>query len=126
MENLHLESTKFTPEINFNAQEALLKVSGKSFPENTFEFYEPILKWLEEYLEQASDATTIAFQIIYCNSTTSKILYDMFDLFQGAHDEGKVINIKWEFIEENDAALEIGEDFVSDFEELNIELVQID
>ena len=126
MENINIAVAKMTPMINFDSNTGVLVMEGKSFPENTFEFYKPVLEWLKNYFVQTSLDTKIIFRIVYCNSTTSKILYDMFDMFQNACDEGKSISIKWEFLEDNDAAEEIGEDFKDDFEDLDIELVQID
>ena len=28
-------------------------MTGKSYPENTFDFYEPVMSWLEEYFHKS-------------------------------------------------------------------------
>ncbi len=41
MKNLVIDETKYTPLINFDADNRIFELSGKSYPENTFEFYKP-------------------------------------------------------------------------------------
>lgn len=125
MENLILEETKYTPSINLDAQNGTFELVGKSYPENTFEFYKPMMDWTEEYFSSCSqDKTVVNMEIIYFNSSSSKLFFDFFDLLEEAHNDGKSIEINWIYDEENEAALEAGEDFKEDFEELNFNLVQ--
>ena len=123
MENLKLEATKYTPEINLDTA-GTISLVGKSYPENTFEFYAPMMKWLEEYFEtSAAETTVVNMEIIYFNSSSSKLFFDFFDLLEENSDE-HTIEINWIYDEENESAEEAGEDFIEDFEDLNIKLVQ--
>ena len=122
MENLKLEATKYTPEISLDSS-GIISLVGKSYPENTFEFYAPMMKWLEEYFEETSvDKTVINMEIIYFNSSSSKLFFDFFDLLEENTEEHD-IEINWIYDEENESAQEAGEDFIEDFENLNIKLV---
>lgn len=123
MELLKIEETKYTPEIIMNHQSGEISVKGKSYPENTFEFYEPIMKWLEEYFNEPQDKTIINFEIIYFNSSSSKLFFDLFDLIDENSSKSDV-EINWIYDKENDSALESGEDFKEDFENLNFNLVK--
>ena len=99
---------------------------GKSYPENTFEFYAPMMDWVREYFEtSAQDVTTVNLEITYFNSSSSKLFFDFFDLLEEASENCK-IEINWIYDEENESAEEAGEDFVDDFEDLDIELVAKD
>jgi len=123
MENLRLEVTKYTPEINLDT-EGVISLVGKSYPENTFEFYEPMMEWIEEYFKtSAKEVTVVNMEIIYFNSSSSKLFFDFFDLLE-ANAEEHTIEINWIYDEENESAEEAGEDFIEDFEDLNIKLVQ--
>jgi len=123
MENLNIEATKYTPKIDFNVETNILNIIGKSYPENTFEYYKPIVNWIEEYLETIDDAVVlINLDLEYLNSSSLKAYFDLFDLLEIAHDEGKNITINWIYDEENDISEETGEDFIADFENLNITL----
>ena len=123
MENLYIKETKYTPEIKMDADKGLIEVKGKSYPENTFEFYEPIFKWLEEYFKNPQKITTINIELVYFNSSSSKLLFDFFDLLDEKREEGHKIIVNWIYDKENENAKEDGEDFKEDFEELEINLV---
>jgi len=123
MENLIIKKTKYTPQIELDAQNRTMLMVGKSYPENTFEFYNPVMKWLDAYFdENAKEKTTINLEIIYFNSSSSKLFFDLFDLFEEKSEE-HTIEINWIYDEENESALETGEDFQEDFEDLTINLV---
>ena len=122
MENLKFEATKYTPEINLETT-GTISLVGKSYPENTFEFYAPMIAWLEEYFDgNAAQKTVVNMEIIYFNSSSSKLFFDFFDLLEENSKEHE-IQINWIYDEENESAEEAGEDFIEDFEELNIKLV---
>ena len=123
MENLKIDATNYTPEIVLNAEEGTISLVGKSYPENTFEFYKPVMEWLEEYFEgDGTDNTVVNMEIIYFNSSSSKLFFDLFDLLEEA-SANNAIEINWIYDEENESALEAGEDFIEDFEDLKINLV---
>ncbi|RLA80589.1 MAG: hypothetical protein DRG78_10690 [Epsilonproteobacteria bacterium] len=123
MENLTITETKYTPEITLKTSGTITMV-GKSYPENTFEFYAPMMSWVKEYFEtSAANLTTVNLEITYFNSSSSKLFFDFFDLLEEAHKNDNSIKINWIHDEENESAEEAGEDFIEDFEDLNIELV---
>jgi len=124
MENIFIEQTKYTPEISLDAQKGEINFTGKSYPENTFEFYNPVLNWVGEYFnDSAKSQTTINMEIIYFNSSSSKLFFDFFDMIEEASEVNDII-INWIYDEENDSALEAGEDFTEDFENLNFNLIE--
>jgi len=124
MELFNIEATKHTPEIVLNPESGVMQISGKSYPENTFEFYKPMMDWFEEYFKSgAKDVTVINIEITYFNSSSSKLLFDFFDLLD-AQKEHHSIEINWIYDVENESAEEAGEDFIEDFEDLNINLVE--
>ena len=123
MENITIAATKYTPEIKLDTQGSISLI-GKSYPENTFEFYKPVMQWLEDYFELGlSNKTVVSMEIIYFNSSSSKLFFDFFDLLDEA-SENHTIEINWIYDAENESALEAGEDFIEDFESLKINLVQ--
>lgn len=123
MENLQLSATQYTPEISLDANNGTISVAGKSYPENTFEFYKPVMEWIENYFDgNAQEKTVVSLEIIYLNSSSSKLFFDFFDLIEEAN-ANNTIEINWIYDEENESALEAGEDFIEDFENLKINLV---
>jgi hypothetical protein len=80
MENLEITATKYTPEITFDAGSNVLEIKGETYPENTAEFYAPVFTWLDEYIAQLQDQqVTLNLEITYFNSSSSKVLMDLFD-----------------------------------------------
>jgi len=122
MSNLQIEATKYTPTIDCDAS-GTISLVGKSYPENTFEFYAPMMEWVTNYFAGSpASTTTVNVEITYFNSSSSKLFFDFFDLLEENNDNN-TININWIFDEENESAEEAGEDFIEDFEDLTIKLV---
>ena len=122
MENLTIEETKYTPKITLDTK-GIISLVGKSYPENTFEFYVPMMEWLEHYFKDSpAEKTVVNLEIVYFNSSSSKLFFDFFDLLEENSKEND-IEINWIYDEENESAEEAGEDFIEDFEDLNIKLV---
>lgn len=125
MENLEISATKSSPEINFNGDTYTLSMVGESYPENTAQFYEPIYKWIDDCIEALAEQELVFnIELVYFNSSSSKVLMDIFDTLEDASDEGKNIIVNWIYDEENDSALEYGEEFAEDMEELTFNLVE--
>jgi hypothetical protein len=125
MDNLYIPATKYTPEVSFNATTHILAIKGETYPENTAEFYSPVFDWLEEFLKQLDDqAVTVNVEIIYFNSSSSKVLMDLFDRLEDAVKEGKPITLNWIYDKEDESALEYGEEFQEDLEVLKLNLIE--
>lgn len=125
MENVNIEQTKSTPKIEFNVQEHTHSIIGESYPENTSSFYEPVFSWLREYLETLEDQPAVFnIELTYFNSSSSKTLMDIFDMFEEACEEGKTITVNWIYDEEDEASEEYGEEFAEDVESLIFNVVK--
>jgi hypothetical protein len=123
MKNLVIEATIASLEVNLNADKGIFFISGNSYPENSTEFFKPIMAWLNEYFSaNAQSLTIINMEVVYFNSSSSRQLYEFFNLLHKNVLENKV-QINWIYDEENDAAEEAGEDFIDDFEDLNIQML---
>ena len=125
MENLEIAATKSSPEINFNSESNILTLLGESYPENTAKFYGPVFHWLERYLNSIENQeVSMNIELIYFNSSSSKVLFDIFELFENACHHGKNISVNWIYDKDNDAALEYGEDFAAELEYLKFNLLE--
>ncbi len=125
MENLQIEAKKSSPEINFDVQTNILSIIGESYPENTTQFYEPIFEWLEEFIDTVEDQEIVFnIELIYFNSSSSKVLMDLFDTLEEASEDDKNIVVNWIYDEDNEASLEYGEEFAEDMESLTFNLVE--
>ena len=82
MKDLLIERTYSTPTVNFNAKTGILKLEGRSIPENPAVFYDPIMNWLQDYFPKANVNTKIEVKLDYINSGSSKSILAMFKMPQ--------------------------------------------
>jgi hypothetical protein len=108
MENLKHEGSSKTPEVDFNSSGELL-LKGRSIPENSIEFYKPLIEWLETYAESPSSTTVLSVQLEYFNTSSSKCILDVFKKLESV--SGSEISIKWHYEEDDEDMLEAGEDY---------------
>ena len=85
MEKMIINADAASPEINFDPDLAVLEISGESYPENALEFYKPVFKWLREFLNVTNKKITVNYKLIYFNTSSSKAILDMLDLFEEKH-----------------------------------------
>jgi len=114
MENLVIDATTSSPRVEFDAQRGLLRLSGESYPENSFEFYEPILQWVRGFLESGDGPVTLELRMAYLNTSSIKSLMDLLDDLEEAHRSGRAVTVHWHYDQENDRARELAEDFRED------------
>ena len=114
MNNYFIESTQSSPEVNFDAGSGVLRLTGESYPENSFEFYIPVLAWVQEFLDSANLPVHLVLQLSYINTGTVKCLLDLFDQLEDAADNGRDVRISWHYDPANLRALETGEEFAED------------
>lgn len=111
MENLYIEATESTPFVNFNSETGVFLLEGKSVPEKAHEFYEGVLDWLDNYIENPQEKTIISLKLDYFNIVSSKrILYVFYKLNQ-LIDKGLKVESEWFYHEDEDDMLEVGQDF---------------
>jgi len=124
MENLKIEATNRTPDILFDCENDILEIKGKSYPSNITDYYEPVFFWLKKYLEQLEDQQCVVnVELVYFNSSSSKILMEFFFVLEEAFNNAKNISVNWIYDEEDEDNLEYGEEFQEDLESLPFNLV---
>ncbi|NQU81544.1 MAG: DUF1987 domain-containing protein [Bacteroidetes bacterium] len=113
MEPISFEGTPKTPTINFNADAGIVEIKGRSIPENSIEFYKPLVDWLEEYKENAQPMTKVIIQLEYFNTSSSKCILDVFKKLEAVHKAKNPVEIHWYYEEDDEDMLEAGEDYES-------------
>lgn len=112
MEILRVEGSSKTPHVNFDSEKGLIEIKGRSIPENSIEFYKPLIEWLDEYSNQAKEHTNVNIQLEYFNTSSSKCILDLFKKLESINDKSKgSVNINWYYEEDDEDMLEAGEDY---------------
>lgn len=111
METVTIEGTPKTPTINFDMQKGVLEIKGRSIPENSIEFYKPLVDWLEKYSASPKPQTNVNIQLEYFNTSSSKCILDVFKKLEAIHKNGSEIVINWYYETDDEDMLEAGEDY---------------
>ena len=122
MEPLILQETSLTPGISLNNETGQLEFKGKSIPENSLDFYQPIYEWLDAYVIEPNEKTIVTIQLDYFNTSSSKCILDILKRIDKLEITGYDVLIKWYYDEEDEDMMEAGEDY-SDLLEAPFELL---
>ncbi|MZP29848.1 DUF1987 domain-containing protein [Heliobacterium undosum] len=116
MDKLYIAGAKGTPEVDFDPLQHTLKLSGQSYPENAFKFYEPILRWVDAYLDQLTTEVNVVidFSFPYINTSSSKCVMMLLEKLDEAFQKGKQLSLNWYYDEDNESELECAEEFKED------------
>ncbi len=101
VQSLHIPVKKSTPAVDFDVDNALLKIEGESYPENAYLFFQDVLKWLEEFLGECDRKITFEIKIPYMNTSSTKVFTDIFDMVEDYAEKGGGVLVRW-FYEEDD------------------------
>lgn len=116
MDDLFLCATASHPEIDFRFGEHRLTISGESYPENAAAFYGPIIERLKAYLGRLNEAeVTVDVALRYFNSSSTKILFNLFGLLNEAACAGNRILVRWHYVPEDENMQEFGQELKADF-----------
>lgn len=124
MQNFTQDSSPKTPALNFDLGSGVFEITGRSIPENSIDFYKPLMAWLDQYIASPLDETKLKVKLEYFNTSSSKILVEIFRKLEKVHKAGKRVTIDWYYEEEDEDMLDSGEDF-KDIISLPINLIQI-
>lgn len=113
MEPISLEGTTKTPTIKFNANEGVMEIKGRSIPENSIDFYKPMVDWLDEYAKNPKEKTIVNIQLEYFNTSSSKCILDVFKKLEAINKGKSNVIVNWYYEEDDEDMLEAGEDYES-------------
>ena len=112
MDAILIEGTPKTPDVSFDHSNGALLLKGRSIPENSIEFYRPLVDWLENYSSSPQQKTVCNIQLEYFNTSSSKCILDVFKALEGIHKKGKTdMTIHWYYEEDDEDMLEAGGDY---------------
>jgi len=113
MNSLVIEGSPKTPTIKFDGSNGSFSIEGRSIPENSLDFYKPVMEWLDTYIVEPSDETVFTVKLEYFNTSSSKCILDVFKKLETIFKRGNKVSIKWHYEEDDEDMLEAGEDYQS-------------
>ncbi|MFP4365552.1 MAG: DUF1987 domain-containing protein [Bacteroidota bacterium] len=125
MESINIEGTPKTPSIRFDAKEGIIEMRGRSIPENSTEFFKPLVDWLDQYASDPASKTIVNFHLEYFNTSSSKCILDIFKKLEMVHKGKNEVFVNWYYEEDDEDMLEAGEDYESIIR-IPFKLIEID
>lgn len=122
MDDLKLEGSAKTPVVDLNSNGELL-LKGRSIPENSIEFYKPIVEWIDAYGQSVNSTTVLSVQLEYFNTSSSKCILDVFKKLESL--AGTEVSVKWYYEEDDEDMLEAGEDYEAIID-LPFEMIEVE
>ena len=117
MEDLKIIGEKnifFIPNVKFSVQTGICELDGESYLENTFAFYAPLLKWLEDYMVHVNKPLTFNFSLIYFNTSSSRSILDILNTLKQYEKQGGSVTVNWKIRDWDEDLKQEIEDFSID------------
>jgi len=111
MDPIIIDGTQDTPKIMLDAANKKFEISGKSFPADVAQFYQPVLAWIEDYAENPLDQTVLTLKMDYFNTASSKVILDILYRFEDISNEGHKVKIQWYYPDDDEDMKETGEEY---------------
>ena len=114
MKSLNIKGDKKSPTVIFEPFSGMLLLKGKSSLENPGKFYEPLLRWIENYAEDPAVKTTFRIEMDYFNSSSAKHMMKIFKILEEIDKMPKKdVVVEWCHDDHDHSMQESGEDFQS-------------
>jgi hypothetical protein len=112
MDTIVIAKTARTPEIVFDFSAGTFLIKGEAYPEDVTDFFGPLLdKFKNHFKTLAKQTISFRIELIYFNSSTAKMLMQLFQLLDELGKRGNSVSITWAYEAEDDNLKELGEEF---------------
>lgn len=114
MQSINEKATYSTPNLIFKPKEGKIELSGRSMLENSWKWYDVLIDYLKEYVENPAQQTTVSIDLEYFDTRTSKYLMNMLKKLSTINKEAGSIFINWFYNPEDTDMF----DMIGDYQEL--------
>ena len=108
MKTYTVEATDFSPKVILDPGNNIFEISGISRPENANDFYEPIVQWLDDYVQNPNEMTRIKFNFDYFNTSSLKYFLMILSKFKEMTETETELKIDWFYDKEDESMFEAG------------------
>lgn len=111
MKRLELSPSNNTPHIILDIDSNVILIEGKSFPEDSKEFYRPVIEWMDELKTTPPKQVEICFNLFYLSSSSIISIKQFLMKVVELNNAGAQITILWSYDEDDDDIKKTGEDY---------------
>ena len=114
LRELTLAGTTSSPTMRCTLAPLCIFMQGDSYPENAFELFNPLLQWAETALESSEEPFLVELELIYLNTSSVRIMMDLFDTLEAAHQRGVAVAVNWYYDPRNERVVNLADEFRED------------
>lgn len=120
MSNIRIAPSASSPEVDFRFDERILSLKGEAYPENAAMFWGDIIAAVRRFVEEdrSSEPIIINVALAYFNSSSTKMLFSLFDALDEKAASGTPVILNWYHDAEDDTIYEFGQELCEDFSSL--------
>ena len=111
MEKISIRGTNKTPIVDFNSEQGVLEIKGRSNPENSKIFYNPLIEWVDDYVCHPREKTTMVVKLEHFNTISSKSLLDLFKRLKTIMASEKKLVVDWYYEKDDEDLLDAGKNY---------------
>ncbi|MEX0983106.1 MAG: DUF1987 domain-containing protein [Bacteroidales bacterium] len=111
MDDIFLNKTFNSPEVEFISATGELNIEGRSIPEDPGEFFEKLIDWMNDYFLNPVDETVMNIKLEYINSGSSKYMLELLRIMKVNYNKGRKVLVKWYFEEGDESIEELGQHY---------------
>lgn len=123
MKNIFIPASASSPEVDFRFDERLLSLKGEAYPENAALFWGELISAVRSFTENdaSRECITINVGLAYFNSSSTKMLFSLFDMLNEKAATGTPVTLNWYHDADDDTIYEFGQELCEDFTELDFQ-----
>jgi hypothetical protein len=119
---LVIEEDRHTPRIVIDPDKGVFEITGKSFPEDSKQFYRPVFEWLEKNAGALPRKLDFKFNLFYLSSSSIIAIKQLLFKLKEFQQKGVDVRIVWCYDPDDDDIRKTGEDYVR-LTQLNFDFV---
>jgi len=114
MRKLIIDQTENSPKVILDPDKKIFEISGESRPPDVPQFYDEVLRWLDEYTLHLSkshiskDPVEVNLDLEYFNSSSAKYILDFCKQLAQVRSKGKEVTVRWHYEDDDMDMLEVG------------------
>ncbi len=111
MNRLEIKETNNTPHIIMDSTTNSIIIEGKSFPEDSKEFYKSVVDWIDAYRVSKPKELTLTINLFYLSSSSIISIKQLLMKIEEMKQDGTATKIIWCYDEDDDDIKKTGEDY---------------
>ncbi len=107
---VQINKTPKTPYVHLCSEKGVFILEGVILPEDSYEFFEPIMSYIKIYLNEPSADSTVILKLDYFNTSASRMLYNMLKSFDEMASQTSTV-VEFYFEDDDEDLSEVCDEF---------------